>query len=215
MRRAKTGQKFFVIVRCCAVVRELSSQVLERIHTVAHDNEAPSPFNSPSVRRVRQHFRAHDTLAPEPQRRDHNALLAEYRLELLRQLRQRREAMLTEPDAQLLPPAFTIDLWLTQLSRSSHCPTWSSKESNGPSFQARAPLGWRCRSGMTTHPVLSRSSRQGEMFPAWSSRAGAVCAVTMWSLLTIPPRTSGLNGGGYGWGIGHLAHRTTNRFSRN
>lgn len=75
-----------------------------------------------AVRRVRQHFKARGTLAPQTYRCGRKTLLTEPRKKRLLWLLDRRpDATLAELGAQLKRPPSTIDLWLTRLG-------WSCKK---------------------------------------------------------------------------------------
>jgi transposase len=75
-----------------------------------------------AVRRVRQHFRARGTLAPQTHRCGRKTHLTESRkARLLGLLERRPDATLAELGAQLARPTSTIDLWLGRLG-------WSCKK---------------------------------------------------------------------------------------
>jgi len=75
-----------------------------------------------AVRRVRQHFRALGTLAPQTHRCGRKTLLTEPRKSrLLRLLAREPDATLAELGAQFNRPPSTIDLWLDRLG-------WSCKK---------------------------------------------------------------------------------------
>jgi transposase len=75
-----------------------------------------------AVRRVRQHFQARGTLAPQTQRCGRKTLLTARRRERLhRLLAQRPDATLAELGAHFQRPTSTLDLWLNRLG-------WSCKK---------------------------------------------------------------------------------------
>jgi transposase len=75
-----------------------------------------------AVRRVRQHFKARGTLAPQTHRCGRKTHLTESRKErLLGLLARRPDATLAELGAQLARPTSTIDVWLARLG-------WSCKK---------------------------------------------------------------------------------------
>jgi transposase len=75
-----------------------------------------------AVRRVRQHFQARGTLAPQTHRCGRKTLLtASRKKRLLRLLAQRPDATLAELGARFNRPTSTIDLWLSRLG-------WSCKK---------------------------------------------------------------------------------------
>jgi transposase len=75
-----------------------------------------------AVRRVRQHFRARGTLAPQTHRCGRKSLLTDARKTRLQQLLARQpDATLAELGAHFKRPTSTMDLWLSRLG-------WSSKK---------------------------------------------------------------------------------------
>ena len=75
-----------------------------------------------AVRRVRQHFKARGTLAPQTHRCGRKTLLTEARkARLLRLLDRRPDATLAELGAPFQRPTSTMDLWLARLG-------WSRKK---------------------------------------------------------------------------------------
>ena len=75
-----------------------------------------------AVRRVRQHFKARGTLAPQTHRCGRKTLLTKScKARLLALLERRPDATLAELGAPLERPTSTIDLWLTRLG-------WSCKK---------------------------------------------------------------------------------------
>jgi transposase len=75
-----------------------------------------------AVRRVRQHFKARGTLAPQTHRCGRKSLLTEARKARLQQLLARQpDATLAELGAQFKRPTSTMDLWLSRLG-------WSCKK---------------------------------------------------------------------------------------
>ena len=75
-----------------------------------------------AVRRVRQHFKARGTLAPQTHRCGRKTLLTEARkARLLRLLNRRPDATLAELGAPLKRPTSTMNLWLARLG-------WSRKK---------------------------------------------------------------------------------------
>jgi len=75
-----------------------------------------------AVRRVRQHFKARGTLAPQTHRCGRKSLLTAARKTRLQQLLERQpDATLAELGAQFDRPTSTMDLWLSQLG-------WSCKK---------------------------------------------------------------------------------------
>ena len=75
-----------------------------------------------AVRRVRQHFKARGTLAPQTHRCGRKTLLTEARkARLLRLLDRRPDATLAELGAPLKRPTSTMNLWLARLG-------WSRKK---------------------------------------------------------------------------------------
>lgn len=75
-----------------------------------------------AVRRVRQHFQARGTLAPQTHRCGRKTLLTARRRERLQTLlAQRPDATLAELGAAFKRPASTVDLWLHRLG-------WSCKK---------------------------------------------------------------------------------------
>ncbi len=72
-----------------------------------------------AVRRVRQHFQARGTLAPQTYRCGRKTLLTARRRDRLQTLVARRpDVTLAELGAQLKRPTSTIDLWLNRLGLS-------------------------------------------------------------------------------------------------
>lgn len=79
-------------------------------------------YSVAAVRRVRQHFKARGTLAPQTHRCGRKTLLtASRKRRLLRLLARRPDATLAELGVPLARPTSTIDLWLTRLG-------WSRKK---------------------------------------------------------------------------------------
>jgi transposase len=75
-----------------------------------------------AVRRVRQHFKARGTLAPQTHRCGRKSLLTEARKTRLQQLLARQpDATLAALGAQFKRPTSTMDLWLSRLG-------WSCKK---------------------------------------------------------------------------------------
>lgn len=75
-----------------------------------------------AVRRVRQHFKARGTLAPQTHRCGRKSLLTQARKTRLHQLLARQpDATLAELGAQFKRPTSTMDLWLSRLG-------WSCKK---------------------------------------------------------------------------------------
>ena len=72
-----------------------------------------------AVRRVRQHFKARGTLAPQTHRCGRKTLLTARRRELLQRLvTQQPDRTLAELGAQFKRPTATMDLWLNRLGLS-------------------------------------------------------------------------------------------------
>jgi transposase len=75
-----------------------------------------------AVRRIRQHFKARGTLAPQTHRCGRKSLLTEARKTRLQQLLARQpDATLAELGRQFNRPTSTMDLWLSRLG-------WSCKK---------------------------------------------------------------------------------------
>ena len=93
-----------------------------------------------AVRRVRQHFQARGTLAPQTHRCGRKTLLtASRKKRLLRLLAQRPDATLAELGARFNRPTSTIDLWLSRLG-------WSCKKNaarRGAVAARRGRASWR------------------------------------------------------------------------
>jgi transposase len=96
-----------------------------------------------AVRRVRQHFKARGTLAPQTHHCGRKSLLTEARKTRLQQMLARQpDATLAELGAQFKRPTSTIDLWLSRLG-------WSCKK-NAARRRAVA-----ARRGRTKTPVAA------------------------------------------------------------
>jgi len=99
-----------------------------------------------AVRRVRQHFKARGTLAPQTHRCGRKTLLTAPRQARLERLLARQpDATLAELGAQLDRPTSTIDLWLSR-------------------------LGWSCKKNATRRRAVT--ARRGRTKKAVAATAG-------------------------------------------
>jgi transposase len=106
-----------------------------------------------AVRRVRQHFQARGTLAPQTHRCGRKTLLTESRkARLLARLAEQPDATLGELGARFQRPTSTIDLWLRRVG-------WSCKK-NAARRRAVA-----ARRGGTKKAVAAAAGGRGRRLP--------------------------------------------------